>query len=282
MYVILSIEYQLINILSGFLLLVKFGFPSLGVELGQNIPLICLIMVFRGTLTALMISTLAVISFLRYLKEFHFEHFHIWKQSTILRISLVFCILPPMITQISVFIRCKWICNMDMVDNFFSSKQISELDLCRVTPVLAFLATAFVVIALSNLAHFWNIIFTSFTIFDNNVQILPLSVFIINNQVEPHIDPQNPIPSIPPNPMQNNSMVALTFTTGFLTIIFSAFAMLATSFLTNHTVFEAVIIHVNAVILTTVLPIFWICSNNDLREFSNRKVRNIFTADVLP
>ena len=237
-------------------------------------------MVFRGTLTALMISTLAVISFLRYLKEFHFEHFQIWQQSTILRISLVFCILPPMITQISVFIRCKWICNMDMVDNFFSSKQISELDLCRVTPVLAFLATAFVVIALSNLAHFWNIIFTSFTIFDNNVQILPLSVFIINNQVEPHIDPQNPIPSIPPNPMQNNSMVALTFKTGFLTIIFSAFAMVATSFLTNHTVFEAVIIHVNAVILTTVLPIFWICSNKELREFSVRKVRNMFGAEL--
>ena len=169
---------------------------------------------------------------------------------------------------------------MEMVDTFFNNKQIRELDLCCVTPVLAFLATAFVVIVLCNLAHFWNIIFTSFTIFDNNVQILPLSVFIINNQVEPHIDPQNPISSIPPNPMLNNSMVALTFTTGFLTIIFSAFGLLATSFITNYIVFEAVIIHVNAVILTTVLPIFWICSNKELREFSSRKVRNMFGADL--
>ena len=124
LYVLLSIEYQLINISSVILLIVKFGFPSLGDDLANKIPLacICIFMAARGVLTGLLFSTLAVISLLRYLKEFHFKHFQIWPQATLLRISSFFCILPTVLTQMAIAIRCrgKEICNMELVDNIFN------------------------------------------------------------------------------------------------------------------------------------------------------------------
>ena len=157
LYVLLSIEYQLINISSVILLIVKFGFPSLGDDLANKIPLacICIFMAARGVLTGLLFSTLAVISLLRYLKEFHFKHFQIWPQATLLRISSFFCILPTVLTQMAIAIRCKGkeICNMELVDNIFNNNRMKDVDPCRVTPVLFLLASTFAVIVMCNFAH---------------------------------------------------------------------------------------------------------------------------------
>ena len=78
--------------------------------------------------------------------------------------------------------------------------------------------------------------------------------------------------------------VNVRFSTGFLTIIFSTFLMfpsfiinLLMTYYSNEVTPQMVEMRmIFTTILTTFLPIFWNCSNPDLREFSVRKIQKLY------
>ena len=106
MYVLLSITYQLINIHSCISLIVKTWIPSLGIELSKNSFFSCIFILSRANLLGIMCMTLAVISLLRYLKEYHFKYYQNWDQQTLFMISSISCILPSILTNTAIYIRC--------------------------------------------------------------------------------------------------------------------------------------------------------------------------------
>ena len=278
MYVLLSVIYQLINIFSCVSLIVKVWFPTLRTALANDTSMGCILMLARAHFTGIMFTTLAVISLLRYLKEFHFQYFQHLPEETIFLIILL-CILPTLLTQTTIIIRCGGICNNEFVNSFFSNTQILQFE-CRSTPVLCLLAVTFTLIFICTVLQIGNLFFRDINILDSNIQILPFTVFFINNQVEP-------LENSPPFNTaltQNASEITFTFTTGFLTIILSSIGMFSTYFVTIIWTYfskefipnNLVINQISSVIMTTILPIFWIFSNNELRDFSFRKVKNIF------
>ena len=291
MYVVLSITYQLINIHSCSSLIVKIWLPSLGLDLAKNYSMSCIFILIRGNLLGVMCMTLAVISMLRYLKEYHFKYYQNWEQETLFLISAIACILPTILTATAVYFHCGSFCFFpeETVQNFFSNSDspIEDKDLCYLPSALIFLVVAFSIILVSNTLPIFHLflypLLRGIKPFDNNIHLLPLRNFMA--QVEPHNSPTRPsLGSSYPSQQQNTSLINLTFTTGFFTIIFSSVSMfpslvvnLLWIYYNNEVTPKNIVIgYIFSVTLTTFLPIYWIYSNKELREFSMRRIKKFF------
>jgi hypothetical protein len=159
-------------------------------------------------------------------------------------------------------------------------------DICFLPPTLYILAGAFTLILIFNILPICFFFYKNINLLDNNIQTLPLQIFLINSTVEPQdtIARANLRSFDHLHITNNTSVVTLPFTTGFLSIIFSSMSLFPSVFVNllwtyynNEVTPNTVNIgYIFSVILTTLLPIYWICSNKDLREFSIRKIKKIF------
>ena len=289
LYVLLSVIYQLINIHSCGSLIVKSIFPFLGRELANYFPMSCIFILSRVNLLGIMWMTLAVISLLRYLKEFHFKYYQNWPQDKLFLISSILCILPNIITNTAVFILCDQICFFpeEAVGILFKDIGIQNQDFCFLPPTLSFLVGAFTIIFFFNLLPILRSIFKSCNTRNINIQAIPQTIFIIHNTVEPLeiIDRSTPSRNFEQSAsLKKIYTVNLPFSTGFLTIIISTFSLFPSLFVNLLLAYYSKEVHPNRVMigymisasLTTFLPVFWIYSNTELREFSIRKIKKIY------
>ena len=147
----------------------------------------CVFIFTRFNLLGIMCMTLAVISLLRYLNEFHFKHYQNWQQETLFSLCSTCCILPIILANIAIFIRCDKICFFleEASSSFFSNTPIVYKDICYLPQTVCFLAVAFTIILIFNILPICFFIYKNINILDNNIQTLPVQIFLISITVEP-------------------------------------------------------------------------------------------------
>ena len=99
-----------------------------------------------------MISLLAVISVLRYLKDFHYKHYQHWHQGTLYSISLGIGILPSVLTFSATLIRCNGVCHFHkkVIKSLFNNTHFVNADPCRSIPNRYAISVVFAMIFICN------------------------------------------------------------------------------------------------------------------------------------